>query len=632
MLKFDSETGTLNTEKTPFTNGVVHFHAGNFTVRSTELKWVSEGNSFKSEFLACKFSIYNAGGAVYFELQNDSDRDIFVKDTALIFSPSKMTRKLAAEEWMEYVCPLNFSAGSVKKVGLKNDFLKHNPESSVAYVLFKRDTGESYISSILPPHNGDYTTFKALHDSAHLEGCFGLKITSDQKAVIKPGKSLKTTAIQIEKGSDPLELLSSLGDKWLESKELPLKDSKIGWNSWDYFSGAVRPEDIYKNRDAVKKHLGEEIKYFVIDEGYEPRWGVWDANWKFSEGLKAFCEKITSTGGIPGIWTSPLLVNSYTNLYRENPDWFALGADGEVATKRFAYGPMAFLDITHPEVEQFISDIYSRLREYGFRYFKVDFCQEVLNADIFHDRTVQRGNIIRKAFETIRNAIGDENYLLACGAPYESVLGTVDACRTTGDIHNFWGHVLHNASSMSTTWWMHRKFWNNDPDFFIVRCAETCDLPLLNRKYQSRPFDVESIWLGGREFNLKEVKAYAQLVYLSAGDIFLSDDLTALNQTGFDIIRKVIERPLSKAAVPVDLFKSHSKLPEVWIAREDGFTFVGLFNWGEDPEIVAVDLAGLGAGNAEKPELFWGDEKVVYKNGAVAVELEPRSCGGLIFR
>ena len=282
MFAFDSETGRISVVDTPFARGSIGFRLETFSVKSTDLKWTVDADSFIARHLDCQLGVHIDGDSVSVYLQNNSQKDVYLEEIDLTFSPRDLPERLVVEEWMEYVCSFNFGPGSVKRVGLKNDFLPHNPKSSIGYVIFRRSTGESYIFHILPPHNGDYTTFAAMHDSAHMEGCFGVKITSTHQAVLQPGKTLRTTAIRVQKGDDPFELLSSLGDKWLENRQLPLKDTRIGWNSWDYFSGAVRPQDIYSNRDAAREYLGKDVKYFIIDEGYEPRWGVWAGLQPFS--------------------------------------------------------------------------------------------------------------------------------------------------------------------------------------------------------------------------------------------------------------------------------------------------------------------------------------------------------------
>ena len=151
---------------------------------------------------------------------------------------------------------------------------------------------------------------------------------------------------------------------------------------------AVTAEDCFENMVEGRKNFGDAFKYVVIDEGWEPRWGAWVPNWKFPEGIEDFVQRVEADGCVPGIWTAALLVNTYTDTYRDHPEWFGRDKAGNIVTKLYGYGPMAFLDTTHPEAAEFLRDIFVRLRKTGMKYFKVDFTQETLLCDCFHDMTV----------------------------------------------------------------------------------------------------------------------------------------------------------------------------------------------------------------------------------------------------
>jgi len=632
MIEFRHGTGGVSLVDTDLDAGVVVFRFRAFTCSSDAMKWTKSGNGFVAGAHECEFKISAPRGVLRIETKNKSRADVFLKEVEIVFSPTRLASPLVAREYREYVHSFNFaSLSGVKKVGLPNRWLKNNPESSLAYVLQHIPSGNAILVSVLPPHRGDYVSFRALHHTAHLEGNFGLTIKSVQQRLVKPARKAAVSPIQCRTGRDPLALLEELGTQWSRSRRRPIKDVRVGWNSWDYFAGAVTSRDIFRNQRRAKELFRGAVRHFVIDEGWEPRWGAWVANWKFPEGLRGFCRKIKAEGGVPGIWTAPFLVNCYTDLYRDHPEWFGRDSQGNVVKSLLSYGPMACLDITHPEVEQFIHDLFKRLRRDGFEYFKVDFAALVLKCERFHDMTTARSNRLRKGFETIRRAVGDDAYLLACGAPYESVTGIVDAVRVTGDIHNFWGHVLANAASMSARWWMHGKLWNVDPDFFIVRSRDTSPDKRLNRESAAKPVSLAGDWwLAGRELVLNEVKVYALLVYLSGGDIFLGDDLGKLNNQGIAVIRRVLETPRTRAAVPVDLFDRHDSLPGLWAKEEDDFQFVGVFNWDEDPKEARIDLRKAGCRSLGRITTFWSGEDIEPRDGVVSLHLEPRSCEGLM--
>jgi len=632
-----SASGLASLPGTPFVDGSLLFEFKELSVDSRSLKWAAlpGGKGFDASSNGLEFRCLAGKASFRLEVSKLSPGALHLRGISLRFPPSDMKRALETADWLEYIHPLYFEvACAVKKVGARGARSEPDAESSMLYLLASRKGEESLLFTTLPPHRGDFMRFKALHSASHLEGSFGLQIRSEQERSLSKGETASSSPLTIVKGKDPVKLLERAGELLASKRKPSPGPSLCGWNSWDYFAGAVSSKDVFSNLKAAKKLFKGRLTHFVIDEGYEPRWGVWDANWKFPEGLDGYCEEIRKAGCVPGIWTAPTMVNAYTDMFREHPEYFARSEDGQVAQKLYSYGPMGFLDITHPEVERFIRETFLRLKKAGFGYFKVDFTQEtVLNAKLFHDRSVPRGMIVRKVFERIRSAIGDDSYLLACGAPFESVAGIVDACRVSGDIHNFWSHVCFNAASIAGRWWTHGKLWRNDPDFLIVRTPETCSLPRMNRPYSPRPLDMKNYWLAGRELNLQEAKVYALLLRLSAGDLFLSDDLASLNAKGVELLEKATAKPLEAPAIPVDMFKRHDALPSVWLAEDGGRPFVGFFNWTEDPQELRVDLKahGLKLGSKVGVKAFWGDFKgSLDADGALSVSLPPRSCEGFL--
>ena len=631
MVRFHAKQGALSFDGTPFSRGSIQVECEETAVASDRLGWRPAPGGFKAAADGIELLLRLGRGGVSVTVRNRRRTDLTLKAIHIRFDPASQPAPLETVDWLEFIHSFHFGQLSgVKRVGLANSRMEPNPESSMVYALRRRNAAETVVFSSLPPHRGDFIRFKALHDAPHLEGRFGLLITSVQDRVLKPGAAAETSTIQALTGTEPLVLLEKVGAQWAKARKLPLKPVKTGWNSWDYYAGAVTAKNMRDNQACATRKLGGRVDYFVIDEGWEPRWGAWTANWKFPAGTRGFCREVKAKGGKPGIWTAPLLVNTYLELFRDHPDWFLRDRAGQIAQRAYSYGPMAFLDITHPAVEKWLFATFARLRKDGFAYFKVDFTQEILAADRWHDRTVPRGELLRRAFAVIRRAIGNDAYLLACGAPFETVAGIVDAARVTGDIHHFWSHVLANAGSIAARWWTHRQLWNIDPDFFIVRSRETCTLDRLFRPYTVQPMKTGTggCWMSGREMNLREIMTYALLIHVSAGDRILSDELMTLNKTGLAIIRKVMEHPLTRAAAPLDLFGRHNALPRFWLARETDGWFLGVFNWEEDTAAVRVDLPGMGIPAESKIRAFWTGKTIPASDGVFVIELQPRASEG----
>ena len=176
--------------------------------------------------------------------------------------------------------------------------------------------------------------------------------------------------------------------------------------------------------------------------------------------------------------------------------------------------------------------------------------------------------------------------------------------RTSGDIHVFWGHILHNAGMFAARWWMAGNLWNCDPDFLVVRGPETAEPPY-GRRQVTNPMAPGGGWVAGREFNEAEARAYALLIHLTGGEVILGDHLPALRPNAVAMLRRVLE-PLQAAAVPVDLFTSEQDLPRIWISRGEKDTLVGLFNWTDKP--ARLDFRPEDWGLAGAATEFWTGE------------------------
>lgn len=527
--------------------------------------------------------------------------------TVARWRPAVLAPSLVAGEFREFVHGGSFLAMScgVKVVGRKLHGLDHVAPSSLVTV-YQHDDGTALLLGVLPPLGDGFAEFVTLHAEPHCDSAFGWEARQVFERTVAPGETVACSPLTALTGEDGSALLTAYGKLWRERSAPSGKPVRIGWNSWDHRAGAVTRASIDENLAASRELFGDALDVFCIDEGYEVQWGTWAANAKFPEGLADYCRHVKANRGTPGIWTAPLLVNTYNPLYFEHPDWFACRADGQVVIESFAYGPMAFLDVTKPEVLEHLRQVFRNLRAAGFTYFKVDFSHCILKATRFADPTVGRAALIRNAFAAIREAIGPDAYLLSCGTPFESVHGLVDAVRATGDIHIFWGHILLNAAMLAGRWWMHGNLWNLDPDFLVVRGPETAEPPY-GRRQVVTPMPPGGGWVAGREFNEAEACAYALLIHLSGGDVILGDHLPALLANGIELLRKTL-RPRSTAAVPVDLFTSEQDLPRIWLSRGEEDTLVGLFNWLDKPARLDFDPADWGLNGT--PVDFWTDEPV----------------------
>lgn len=377
--------------------------------------------------------------------------------------------------------------------------------------------------------------------------------------------------------ADPFALLESYGDLLARGGRRG-GDIPTGWNSWDYYQGAVTMADIRAEMAAINASpLRGKLKYLTIDMGWENCWGDWRPNRKFPADYAEIADEIRAAGFAPGIWLAPLQASTYLPAARHDREMFCRGEDGEpiIAPGRTSY---LLFDPTHPRTEQWLHDLCSDLRRSGFSLFKIDYIYRNYLDMIpqFHQPTVGRAAAARRFLEIIRHAIGDDAHLLSCGVPLPAAFGLAESARISNDIHNFWGHILHSAIQLSVAYWLGGRVWVNDPDFALIRSPQTSDDPYLNVPYQRTPYTGESYWMAGDDANFEELKTWLTLVHLCGGSLFASDSMARLNQLGWDTLQRLYAEP-AEPARPLDLFENAP--PRLWLAKGR----LGVINFADEP-------------------------------------------------
>ena len=194
---------------------------------------------------------------------------------------------------------------------------------------------------------------------------------------------------------------------------------------------------------------------FQVDDGWQVNIGDWEANQKFPAGMQALAAKIRATGRTPGLWLAPLLVVPSSRVFQQHPDWLLQDADGRIVSAGFNWGEQLYtLDTTHPEVLGWLKALIQRVRAWGFDYLKLDFLYAGALPGKRHS-DLPREAAYRQGLQTMRDAMGADAYLLACGAPVLPSLGLCDAMRVGPDVAGEWeSHrdavLLYNPTTPGT--------------------------------------------------------------------------------------------------------------------------------------------------------------------------------------
>jgi alpha-galactosidase len=254
------------------------------------------------------------------------------------------------------------------------------------------------------------------------------------------------------------------------------------WCSWYSLYTAIEESLLHRAFDG----LGDlPFDVLQVDDGWQAAIGDWTPNDKFPAGMGALAARIRASGRTPGLWLAPLLVVPSSALFREHPDWLLRDQEGKAVPAGFNWGePLYALDTTHTVALDFLAALMKQVRAWGFDYIKLDFLYAGALPGVRHTN-MPREAALRHGLETMREAMGNDAYFLACGAPILPCLGLCDALRIGPDVSGEWENyrdavLLYNPTTPSvknairTT--LHRLWLApllaTDPDVAYFRSAQ----------------------------------------------------------------------------------------------------------------------------------------------------------------
>ncbi|TFG11316.1 MAG: alpha-galactosidase [Promethearchaeota archaeon] len=424
-------------------------------------------------------------------------------------------------------------------------------------------------------------------------------------------------------------------------EETRITEVPVGWCSWYYYYTKINEEEMIKNFkffDENKDIL--PIDFIQLDDGYQEAIGDYNiTNEKFPNGLAPLFSQINNANFRGGIWTGPFFAVKNSKVFQNHPDWF-LKKRGSNKLLKALYNWGAFeysLDMTNPEVLDHIKNLFTdllyALQDKNKRekplidFFKIDFIYSAIPlVGDYKNKSFTRAQILHRAVKMVREAIGEESFLLGCGAPLGPCVGLVDAMRIGTDTAPYWKLVdslgekfAFSAPSLKRGLlpilyrsFMHKYFWINDPDCLMIRRTNT-------------------------KLSQDEINLQITLFGLSGGQILISDDMSQLTKEEINDAKLVIPpyNPEEFDPIPTDIF--YSKYPSVYTLET--FEDIGkrylttIINWGDKPIKRTVSIAEL-IPNLLEDELiffvweFWS--KKYYgeytRIDQLELEINPHSC------
>ncbi|UBV43678.1 alpha-galactosidase [Deinococcus taeanensis] len=262
------------------------------------------------------------------------------------------------------------------------------------------------------------------------------------------------------------------------------------WCSWySYYRDVTLDAMLDNARLAREQDLPFDV--FQLDDGFQAELGDWlEPSAHFGGHARELPARLAELGFTAGLWLAPFLVSPRSALFAEHRDWMLRGQDGEPLPVGHNWGgPYHALDTTHPDVLAWLRELGRTVRSWGYTYLKIDFLYGAALPGVRHDPHAGRAEAYRRGIEAFREGVGEDAFILGCGAPLAQSTGVVDAMRTGPDVAPIWdedsrrvwlgdatGPSARNALHTALSRWYQHTWYQPDPDVAICRR----ELSLLN--------------------------------------------------------------------------------------------------------------------------------------------------------
>jgi alpha-galactosidase len=245
------------------------------------------------------------------------------------------------------------------------------------------------------------------------------------------------------------------------------------WASWYSYYEDVSAEIMDRAVDGLADLSFDVIQ---VDDGWEKAIGDWEPNERFPSGAAATADRIRSTGRRAGLWLAPFIVREDSQFFGRFPDLLLKDAAGDPVVAGVNWGgPYYALDVTMPAALDHVEQVMGTARDWGFDVFKLDFLYGAALPGDRHE-PMGRETAYRLAAERIRSVVGEESYLLACGAPIIASVGVFDGIRVGPDVGPVWDDGTWNGVHRAMVTSVHRLWLRSiidvDPDVAYLRSKD----------------------------------------------------------------------------------------------------------------------------------------------------------------
>lgn len=362
---------------------------------------------------------------------------------------------------------------------------------------------------------------------------------------LDPGENVRTHWLFITTGVDESELLETYTETVAGQYGLPPVHQKPlnVFCSWYFYTWNLTERHLLDELETIRQR-NIPVDVFQIDDGWMDDYGSYRPDRKkFPSGMAYAAEQIREAGLMPGIWACPFVIEEDSPVLEKYPGIHQVDAEGEPIIYDTSINNCYVVDPTAPGAEQYFREIFSRFKEWGFTYFKLDWLRAMYEFDTvrFRDPKVNRAMAYSMAMRQIREIIGPECYITGCGGLSDpGNFGMVNAQRTCKDVRGIWegpkevhksGALVHIKQNVLRNYI--NRFYHLDPDATQIR-----------RRHE--PFFEDEtrcpvgVYQSEGHYTEEEAFTICAQQYLSGGLTMISERFPDLGESRMALLRHIV--------------------------------------------------------------------------------------------
>lgn len=342
------------------------------------------------------------------------------------------------------------------------------------FVIFETDAQKKVLVGVVP----DFISTNRIFVKKGEGHTVSIHLENETPGVFREGsRELDYVVVQGDRYIDVLTAYSKKIDEKNPKKEQSRLDGATLACTWDWAGKYVSESDVLSEVEAIRTLHAElkndpeykpwhKIDGLILDDGwqYGHEYGAQDVNTKkFPRGLRPIIKEIKAAGMETGIWMAPFFKSEMSRLVLDHPEYFVKDVKGAFARYKVRqsiheddrHGRLAYsefpmiLDISVPQVQEYIlSDIKSHY-DMGVRIFKLDFLSAAFSYPLKNkDKTTVE--YYRDFFIGMREQFPEAKFI-GCTLPLTESIGLFDAMRVSNDsiiprkgfgTKHIWGRVV----------------------------------------------------------------------------------------------------------------------------------------------------------------------------------------------